>query len=438
MYYKSIKKILTITLAVFLCLQPTAVFAVPSDMLDFSENDINQYRPPSAAIQYCKSTSSSSGPVASFNPDPQAVAKYKEIEPLISKYTPLYQRAAQAERLTDWELLAGIHFMEFSLQRTNPTTNPNYRGVFQMNEESLRGNGVDPFAPPFDSGRELSDDELVTQARMAIRFFLWPKANTLGIDLAQPLSVDNAAKVIIGYKSGQYSVWLTGGADPNLHAYAWAGYDETPEHKLPMQYGPGSPNSDEQHAQNIPGVLMIWATLKGGSPNSSLGGCAANKGLQPVPEDRAALLERLNAQMNGGNLKLGLFYGNAATQKTDIENLLTIRTLQFLLIISEQSGVIIPVNSLVSDHGNDGGDHPAGRAVDIGYFGNGTAGHSADGDQLYTFIYNNRESLKVSQLIWKYPPTGYQCLGGGVPVDCQAYYGGDLAVHDGHIHVGIY
>lgn len=426
-------------------ISPITTAAVASDYLDFTANDIQTYEPRDS-LTACGSTG---GAVSGFNPDPAATKYFNDNYK--AKYTrliPLYQKAAAAENVADWQLIAAIHSLETSLSTTNPTTNPNYRGIFQQNADTLRDKGVDPSAPPFDSGRELSDDEIVTQAKSAIEMFIKGKATdkNVNVDVSKSLSVNDAMKIFIAYKSGQNSPWLTGGADPNLHAYAWAGYDTTPQHKMPMAYGSGGNASDEHLTLKIPGALTIWAMLKSGNVSSLTGAdcTGATATFQGITGTREELAARVLAN---SKLKLGN-YGSSATQKTDIQNALTANMLIVMVASLEQSGISsLPINSLKSDHDNDGGDHPAGRAADFGFYGNGDMCVSkgfgsqcgtADGNKLYNFLITNYQQLKINQLIWTLPPNNGKCVNKKQLVDCYASYGSAVLVdHYHHIHVGV-
>ncbi|MGD8373745.1 MAG: hypothetical protein PVI21_02700 [Candidatus Woesebacteria bacterium] len=437
---------LAITASLVIIAQPAS--AAISDYLDFTQNNIQTYDPRDS-LTICGTTEGVEG----FSPDPAAVEYFNEnYKAKYERLIPLYQKASAAEDVADWQLIAAIHALETSLSTTNPTSNPNYRGIFQQNEGSLRSNGIDPYAAPYDSGRQLTDDEIVTQARSAIKIFIKgkAKASTVNVDTSKSLSVNDAMKLFIAYKSGQGSPWLTGGGDPNLHAYTWAGYDTTPEHKLPMAWGSTNdptPPGDEKpgKTQNRPGALTIWVMLKSGDVGSiASANCVGASGTyQEITGSREELVSRI---LGNSKLKLGNF-GNAATQKTDIQNELTMNTLVVLVASLEQSGVSsLPINALKSDHRDNGGDHPAGRAADFGFYANGepciSQGNSsicgtAEGNKLYSFLYTNYQQLKIDQLIWNLPQSSAKCIGGSKPVDCAAFYGGDLYIHWHHIHVGV-
>lgn len=132
-------------------------------------------------------------------------------------------------------------------------------------------------------------------------------------------------------------------------------------------------------------------------------------------------------------------YGPAADQKDDVQNCLTETALAGLVSMAEHSGVKLPINAMATDHGGcSGGDslHNSGRAIDIGYYGNGDSRHTADGDKLYSYLYRNRQALKIDELIWKYPPSGQKCVNNLQPTDCDTTYGGVIDDHNHHIHVG--
>jgi hypothetical protein len=136
-------------------------------------------------------------------------------------------------------------------------------------------------------------------------------------------------------------------------------------------------------------------------------------------------------------------YQDAAIQREDVRSCLTETTLVGFATMAEKSSVKILINALGTDHGGCEGRssgssaHNFGRAIDIGYYGNGDPRHNNDGDTLYKFLYNNAGLLKIDQLIWTRPPAGYKCIAGGKPADCLAFYGSKtVAQHTHHIHVG--
>lgn len=395
-----------------------------------------------------KSTPQGSSKPANFDPDPAAVEMFeKDLKPKIEELAPLYQKAAQEEGMADWEILPALHNLEYGLRRDNPTTNTGFRTPFQMNAGTLSKNGVDISKPAYTPGHELTDDEFVEVARAAIKFWLLSDGSYLKIDLTKSVTPEEAAKVIVAYKSGAGSVWFTGKADFNKHAYAWAGFDTTPEHKLPMPWGPGSPFGDEVAGTTVnkPGAATVFALLKGGNygGGGGGGGCASSVTggggggtAQPVSGEKADWIKII---LDSTNVKWGN-YGSAVTQKQDVEGCLTDNTLAGFAALVQQSGVGLPINALATDHGGCGtggrSDHNAGRAIDIGYYGFGDPSNNDEGNKLYKFIYDNRQVLKVGQLIWQEPPPGYQCLNAGTPTECYSYYGAKtMGQHYHHIHV---
>lgn len=109
-----------------------------------------------------------------------------------------------------------------------------------------------------------------------------------------------------------------------------------------------------------------------------------------------------------------------------------------LLYALSQQGFKVPINVLRTNHSIDGsGDglhNPAGAAIDIGYYPG-----DPEGSKIYKWVYNNRQALHINMMIWDPPPSGYQCVAGGQPVDCLAAFGSsELAVHKTHIHIGVY
>lgn len=170
----------------------------------------------------------------------------------------------------------------------------------------------------------------------------------------------------------------------------------------------------------------ICATVKEGSTTTSI-----------VNGSKAELVQAI---LSSKNIKFGNYENDAESNRQDVKNCLTETTLAAFATMAEKSGVKILVNALGTDHGGCNGGpsaHNHGRAIDIGYYGNGSPNHNAEGDALYKFLYNNAGLLKIDQLIWTRPPDGYKCIGTGKPVDCLAFYkSGTVAQHVHHIHVG--
>ncbi len=152
--------------------------------------------------------------------------------------------------------------------------------------------------------------------------------------------------------------------------------------------------------------------------------------------------EARNLILNSTNVSWGN-YGSANTQKQDVSG--SCVTNQFLLSVAtivEKSGVPLLVNAIATDHGGCSGgrsNHNHGRAIDIGYYGSNSAGadrHKPEGDTLYKFLYDNKDTLKIDELIWQEPPTGYDCINDGNTGDCYALYGqATMNDHYHHIHV---
>ncbi|HEX7260122.1 MAG TPA: hypothetical protein VF272_04295, partial [Candidatus Saccharimonadia bacterium] len=121
-------------------------------------------------------------------------------------------------------------------------------------------------------------------------------------------------------------------------------------------------------------------------------------------------------------------------QKTDITSGAAKETLIRLMVaVVENAQINLPITAFKCDH-DPGTLHERGLAIDIGYF----AG-SAEGNELYKFLYANRTKFKIDELIFNPPAPGTQCVGGGKTVNCVGYYGSDtMAAHGNHIHVGTF
>lgn len=104
---------------------------------------------------------------------------------------------------------------------------------------------------------------------------------------------------------------------------------------------------------------------------------------------------------------------------------------KLMIAIMENGKFDLPVNVIQTGHGCPS-EHCSGLAVDIGYYSN-----NKTGQRLYKFLYKNRKELKINQMIFDLPPSGYQCLNAGAPIGCQEYYRDDLPGHNNHIHVSV-
>jgi hypothetical protein len=213
--------------------------------------------------------------------------------------------------------------------------------------------------------------------------------------------------------------------------------------EIPCTPGPAC---DGEMNIRLPNATKWLNRFGGGSADTSLGGSGetANTGCDTGSGAFSSLnyqgkSELVEKALSNPNIIYGNF-GSAATQKDDVRNCLTEPTLVGLISMAEQSGVKIPVNAMATDHGGctggSGSLHNSGRAIDIGYYGNGNARHSADGDKLYSYIYRNRKELGVAELIWQDPPNGQKCVKNLEPVDCYITYATVIADHYHHIHVG--
>lgn len=139
-------------------------------------------------------------------------------------------------------------------------------------------------------------------------------------------------------------------------------------------------------------------------------------------------------------------FGSAVTQIEDVRSCLKPDALLALATMAEKSGVRIPINAIARDHGGCDGStsslHNQGLAIDIGYYGSDSQGadrHVPDGDVLYKFLYDNRVALKINELIWQYPHTGFQCINDGNLGECDTLYSAaTMNIHYHHIHVAFF
>ena len=104
---------------------------------------------------------------------------------------------------------------------------------------------------------------------------------------------------------------------------------------------------------------------------------------------------------------------------------------KLMISIMENGNFELPISVIQTGHGCPS-QHCDGLAVDIAYYSN-----NKTGQRLYKFLFKNRKELKIDQMIFDLPPSGYQCLDGGNPVDCRGFYKEDLAGHNNHIHVSV-
>lgn len=166
--------------------------------------------------------------------------------------------------------------------------------------------------------------------------------------------------------------------------------------------------------------------------------------------DKTGLVEEVLSQ-KGKNLILRP--GREASQENDIRNNIHCNTVALIASLLTL-GIKIQINSIKSDHGIDGGFHPKGQALDLGYYAPGQAKATPDGVKVYEFLYKNRHELNVHQIIWQYPPEvsgidlNKRCVSQlpdagangelGAAVNCDAFYKGDINGHHNHIHTSVH
>ena len=215
------------------------------------------------------------------------------------------------------------------------------------------------------------------------------------------------------------------------------------------------------YLKNLPAATAITSALMAGPPATPAApvtgpattGCPS--GAAPAPggpgqvvapctsgQDRTALVAQVLASPN-----LLLRAGREASQTSDIQTGLECNAVAVIASM-ETLGVQVRLNSLKSDHPIDGGYHPKGMAMDLGY----PAGDPV-GATVYEFLYRNYLALNVIQIIWAYPPTitgidpGKKCIQQdtngvaathGVLGDCDALYPSDISGHTDHLHLAVH
>lgn len=375
--------------------------------------------------------------LSAFTPDPATEKMFNEtLVPQIKKFIPLYQQAAQEEGVPlNWEILAGLHGTEtrFGLKwignGVQTVTGPFQQQTSELStylndpEYSDLKTLIGPGGSLIGAGRDVTDKEFVVLARLA--FHRW-------INQALGAGYDELKTKPVAFQStvdSNNTFWkIMGRWNDGAQGYqGFTGYNNT-NYKMPQPItGVGAGGM-----WDYPGSATIYYLIKKNGISGGSTSCVDESGnLQPISGDRAELAKRL---LDNPSLVLGTF-GNASTQKSDIEGVVTDDLVRLMVAATEQSGAKLLVNALKSDH-DPGSAHEAGKAVDIGYFGNGQPTHTIEGNKMYTFLYNNRVGLKIKQLIWQYPPDGYKCINRGQPVDCSTY-GSVLDDHYHHIHAGI-
>ena len=239
-------------------------------------------------------------------------------------------------------------------------------------------------------------------------------------------------------------------------AYNWGGGN------LQRQTNPDSPltvapEETEEYMKNVFMLLSSNFTKGGhknygdprmpGQPSNNNNTSIVNSGCPSTGNTIGSLTttdpaSARNIILSSSKIKWGN-YGSATSQKADVASCLTNTTLSSFATIAQNSPVDLPINALATDHGGctsgKSSLHNAGRAIDIGYYGNnsyGAALHKAEGDTLYKFLFDNRDVLQIDELIWQYPPVGYKCIDKGVVGECDTLYSlGTMNQHYHHIHV---
>lgn len=356
---------------------------------------------------------------------------------------PLYQKAAELEGMPqNWEILAGLHATETNYGRKWIGNGvQSVTGPFQEQTTELSQHLDDPKYADLktlihpggalkDAGTDVDDKEFIVLGRLALARWVkqglgdaeYEKLKTAPIPFTENVSEDHVFWKIMKRWNGVAAGYQ-----------GFTGYNKT-NYKMPQPivgYGAGG-------MWNQPGSATIYFLIKkngisGGSSGSADCTTTVDGGgtYQEIGGSREEIAQRL---LESSNLKLGNF-GNAGTQRTDIQTGATDELVRLMLAANEQSGAPLLVNAIKTDH-KSGTAHGAGRAVDIGYYGNGYPNHNDDGDKMYKFLYANRKELKIKQLIWKYPPGNLKCVNRGEPVECSSY-GSILNDHNHHIHAGL-
>lgn len=374
--------------------------------------------------------------LSAFTPDPAAEKMFNETEvPQIKKFMHLYQKAAQEEGVPfNWEILAGLHSTETNFGQKWESNALGYTGPFQQGPSELREYRddanyaaiktlVDAGGTVIPVSGNLADEQFVVLARLALHRWV---NQALGTGYEELKTKPIAFQATVDSNNPFWKIM--GRWNHGAEGYqGFTGYNDS-NYTMPQPitgYGAGG-------LWNKPGVATTYYLIKKNGISGGSSSCVDGSGnLQPISGDRAELAKRL---LDNPNLKLGNF-GNASTQKSDIESVVTDDLVRLMVAATEQSGAKLLVNALKSDH-DPGSAHEGGKAVDIGYYGNGQPNHELEGNKMYSFLYNNRVGLKIKQLIWKYPPDGYKCINRGQPVDCGSY-GSVLDDHNHHIHVGL-
>jgi hypothetical protein len=149
------------------------------------------------------------------------------------------------------------------------------------------------------------------------------------------------------------------------------------------------------------------------------------------PTGGAGTISGTRAQLNDRLLNSPLFTGDADS-RSDISNGLATDQLVTLLIqIIEQAGLPITVNTIKSGHndcsaGGSTSNHYSGLAADIS--------NLAELPQMHKWLYDNRVSLGIDELILNPVPPGSANLDLGQP---HNYDAPTMAGHRDHIHVAV-
>lgn len=112
-----------------------------------------------------------------------------------------------------------------------------------------------------------------------------------------------------------------------------------------------------------------------------------------------------------------------------------------LLSLAESSGHKIIITDSYRPGASD--FHGQGKALDLDNDSRSGPNYNPKSDELFKFIYDNREVYKLNELIWADPPPGTNCIDSPSPGDrrlgsCLEIYGAATTVqHNNHIHLAV-
>lgn len=127
--------------------------------------------------------------------------------------------------------------------------------------------------------------------------------------------------------------------------------------------------------------------------------------------------------------------------KADIQSVIDPQLRKVILSLAQSSGHKIVITDLYRPAAND--FHGSGLAIDIDNDSKSGPNYDPKSDELFKYIYDNREVYKINELIWADQPDGTNCIDSPKPGEmvlksCIELFGpATTQQHNNHIHISV-